>query len=363
VKILILKPSSLGDVVQALPVLRLLKKHLPTSEIYWWLDRRLVPLLEADPDLAGVIPFERERWASPRHWNEALNSLRQMRAHRFDWVIDLQSLFRSGVVAWLANGACTVGLDDAREGARGFYDIAVARPSYYTHAVDWYLTALHTLNVPVHWNFQWLPIRKPVAASIREKWPIGDSRWVAVQPGARWVNKRWPIEHFVQVVNQLAAWDSGLRFVVLGSASDASLGHTIYEALPSRCLDLTGTTSLGEMVEWIRASHLVITNDTGPMHVAAALHKPLVALFGPTEPRRTGPYGQLHHVLQGSPPCVPCMKATCHFEKPIDCLRGVAPHVVTRVATAQLGSARDRAGATESAGTTAAFVPTYELGR
>src|SRR5881227_1946586 len=94
-KILILKPSSLGDVVQALPVLRLLKKHFPASEIYWWLERRLVPLLETDPDLAGVIPFERERWASPRNWKQAWASLRQIRAHRFDWVIDLQSLLRS----------------------------------------------------------------------------------------------------------------------------------------------------------------------------------------------------------------------------------------------------------------------------
>jgi len=363
VKILILKPSSLGDVVQALPVLRLLKKQFPASEIYWWLDRRLVPLLEADPDLAGVIPFERERWASPLRWNEAWNSLQQIRAHRFDWVIDLQSLFRSGVVAWLANGACTIGLDDAREGARGFYDIVVPRPGYHTHAVDWYLSVLDRLNVPVHWNFQWLPVRKPVAASIREKWPIGDSRWIAVQPGARWLNKRWPIEHFVQVIRQLAAWDSGLRFVVLGSGSDSALGHTLYEAVPDRCIDLTGTTSLGEMVEWIRACQLVITNDTGPMHVAAALRKPVVALFGPTEPRRTGPYGQLDHVLQGSPPCAPCMKATCHFEKPIECLRSVAPQLVTRMAIGQLGSALALAEAAENAGSSAAFNPNYERAR
>jgi len=91
VKILILKPSSLGDVVQALPVLRLIKQHLPHSEVYWWIDSKLAPLLEGDPDLAGVVRFERQRWAAPRHWGELWRSVRWVRAQRFDWVIDLQS--------------------------------------------------------------------------------------------------------------------------------------------------------------------------------------------------------------------------------------------------------------------------------
>jgi heptosyltransferase-1 len=104
VRILILKPSSLGDVVQALPVLRLLKQHLPASEIYWWIDTNLAPLLEGDLDLAGVIHFHRRRWAAPRYWPEIAHSIRWMRQQAFDWVIDLQSLMRSGVFAWLANG-------------------------------------------------------------------------------------------------------------------------------------------------------------------------------------------------------------------------------------------------------------------
>src|SRR5437667_6169396 len=89
-RILILKPSSLGDVVQALPVLRLLKRHLPRSTIHWWIDSALSSLLECDPDLDGLFLFERRRWSSPLHWNEMLASVRQMRALKFDWVIDLQ---------------------------------------------------------------------------------------------------------------------------------------------------------------------------------------------------------------------------------------------------------------------------------
>jgi heptosyltransferase I len=128
-KILILKPSSLGDVVQALPVLRLLKRHLPASEIYWWIESSLAPLLAGDPDLAGIIRFDRRHWDAPRNWVRLGRDLQWLRRQSFDWVIDLQSLLRSGAFAWLANGQLTVGLDEPREGARGFYDLIARRPS------------------------------------------------------------------------------------------------------------------------------------------------------------------------------------------------------------------------------------------
>jgi len=329
-KIFILKPSSLGDVVQALPVLRLLKLHWPDSEIHWWIDSRLASLVEGDPDLAGVVPFERQRWALPRHWPEMWRSIRWMRAQAFDLVLDLQCLARSGAFAWLARGARLVGLDEPREGARGFYDIAVRRPSWYTHAVDWYLEALRVLRVPVHGNFDWLPLRPAVAAAVRRKWPVDSARWMVLQPAARWPNKRWPAESFAALVTRLAAAQPGFHFAILGGEEDRELGTAIARADPRRCLDLTGNLSLGEMVEWIRLSELVITNDTGPMHVAAALRKPLVALFGPTEPRRTGPYGQLENVLQLELPCIPCMKPYCTWSQPQECLRGLTVDRVFR---------------------------------
>ena len=103
----------------------------------------------------------------------------------------------------------------------------------------------------------------------------------------------------------LAAANPGLQFAILGGAEDRPLGEVIARVDAARCLDLTGRISLPEMVEWIRLSELMVTNDTGPMHVAAALGKPVVALFGPTEPRRTGPYRQLEHVLQLTSPVFP----------------------------------------------------------
>jgi lipopolysaccharide heptosyltransferase II len=332
-KILILKPSALGDVVQALPVLRLLKRHWPESEIFWWIAADLAGLLEGDPDLAGVVRFERRRWASPVHWPEMWRSIRWLREQAFDLVIDLQCLARSGAFAWLANGQRLVGLDEPREGARGFYDVIVPRESFYTHAVDWYLSVLPTLRVPVHWNFQWLPERPAIATELKRKWPVDSARWIAIQPGARWTNKRWPVEFYVELVRKLAATEPAFRFAVLGSDADAELGAAIARVDSQRCLDLTGKISLLEMVEWIRLSEMMISNDTGPMHVAAALRKPLVAIFGPTEPRRTGPYAQLEDVIQfRGLPCVPCRKPYCTYSKPMECLRVIsADQVLERV--------------------------------
>ena len=91
---------------------------------------------------------------------------------------------------------------------------------------------------------------------------------------------------------------------------------------------LTGATTLPEMIEWIRLCDVLVTNDTGPMHVAAALRKPVIALLGPTNPRRTGPYGQLQRVTQLALPCVPCMKPVCRFEKPLECMRAIAPETI-----------------------------------
>lgn len=329
-KILILKPSSLGDVIHALPVLRLLKRHLPQSQIYWWIESGLAPLLEGDPDLSGIIRFNRKRWAEPRNWAALWRDVRWARAQSFDWVIDLQCLARSAIFAWLANGHLTVGLDETREGARGFYDLVAPRRSPNTHAIDWYLAVLELLRVPVHWNFDWLPPRPLAASAIRKKWPLQDTRWILLQPGARWATKRWPVDCFAELVRRFPAEQSGARFAILGGEEDRSLGAAIAQAAPHRCLDLTGQLSLPEMLEWIRLSELMVTNDTGPMHAAAAMGKPLLALFGPTNPHRTGPYGQWQNVLHAKLPCVPCLSSRCSNPRHLECLHALSPATVVQ---------------------------------
>jgi lipopolysaccharide heptosyltransferase I len=349
-KILILKPSSLGDVIHAVPVLRLLKAGLPQSRIYWWLDTGLMPLMDGDPDLSGIIPFPRSRWRNPGCLPEVYRSVCSMREHRFDVAIDLQGLARSAFFGWLSRPGILMGLDNpregAREGARGFYDLFAPRSPQGTHAVDRYLAILPLLKIPVHSHFEWLPKRMDAANAVQNKWRPGNAPWVMLLPGARWNNKRWPAQNFAEAVKQLAAREKDLRFAVLGGREDIPLGAEITRSCPSsRCLDLTGKTTLPEMVEWIRLSSLTLTNDTGPMHVAAAMKKPVVAVFGPTDPRSTGPYGQQANVLQaGGLPCIPCFKGICRLANPMACLHAISPDRVVERALQLLVNAPAKAG-------------------
>lgn len=341
-KILILKPSSLGDIIHALPVLRLLKLHLPASQIYWWVDTRFSALIEGDPDLTGIVRFERERWTSPRYWPEMIQSIRWMREQEFDWVIDLQGLGRSAIFSWLARGKLLIGLDNeregGREGARAFYDLAIRSPKG-AHAVDRLQSVLPVLGVPVHKNFQWLPERPQVAAQVKGKWPmITKARWVAIQPGSRWPTKCWPTPYFTNMVHMLTQKFHDVHFAVMGSADDKARADIIHQAAPQRVLNLCGQTTLQEMIEWLRLCSLMVTNDTGPMHVAAALGVPLVAPFGPTDPHSTGPYGQIENVLRIDLPCAPCFKSSCRWHHPMECLTAISPAMVYQSAQRKLGN-------------------------
>lgn len=327
-KVLILKPSSLGDVVQALPVARLLHRARPDAEIHWWLNRELLPLLEGDPDIARVIPFDRKRLGRLSGIPRLISHLNTLRSERYDWVIDLQSLARSAFVSWYARGGFTIGLDDRREGAPAFYDQAVPRAGFTTHAVDWYLDVLRALGIPVDRGFEWLPPRPEVFRLLRCRIPAIEPDCIALQPGARWDNKRWPLGHFRQLIGQLRSRLPRTQILILGGDGDRPLGAALAGEGRAGVVDLTGQLDLQELIEVMRRVRALVTNDTGPMHIAAALGRPVVGLFGPTEPARTGPYGPGHRILRHELPCSPCMKSRCRWRDPIACLVGIAPRLV-----------------------------------
>lgn len=324
-KVLILKPSSLGDVVHALPVARALRRHRPDTRIHWFLNRELAPLLEGDPDIERLIPFDRRGWSRPLGWPDAWSTLRRIRQARYDVILDLQSLARTALIGWIARGGLVIGLDDPREGAPAWHDISIPRPSWDTHAVDWYLAALKPLGIPAGPIVDWLPTRQSVAAPLRARWSSRGEIWVSLQPGARWMTKRWPVERFAAVARGLTALDERLHVAVLGGRDDAALGAAIAGQAGPRVQDFTGRLTLPELIEWLRLTACLVTNDTGPMHLAVAVGTPVVALFGPTAPERTGPYGRLSDVLRGTAPCAPCLKDSCRHVEPLACLNSLTP--------------------------------------
>jgi lipopolysaccharide heptosyltransferase I len=331
-KILIIKPSSLGDIVHALPVLRLLKKNLNHSKISWLVFEEYAGLLEHDPDLSNLIVIQRKNWLNPGAIIKFFNSFIKIQKIGFDWVIDLQGLFRSGIFAWLAKGDLTIGVENQREKASIFYDISVPRPSDHPHAVDWYLAVLKRLGIPNNLDFEWIPPNQIIFSKINDKWKISHYDWLTIIPGSKWLTKCWPPEYFSETIKILAHQYPNLKFALLGSKADSLLCAKISENLKNQCLNLAGKLSLSEMVECLRASKLVIANDTGPMHVAAALKRPIITIFGPTDPSRTGPYGYPPDAtIVSNVPCRPCFSKTCNQPNFIGCLKAITPdQVITR---------------------------------
>jgi lipopolysaccharide heptosyltransferase II len=307
----------------------------------WWLHRNLVPLLEGDPDIHRIIPFDRKAWGRAAGFGQVLREVTALRAERYDLVLDLQGLARSAMVGRACGANRFVGVADWRELAPLFQGESVPRPSKDTHAVDLYLAVARHLGWDTGQPFEWLPHRPAGAAEIRRVFPqLEEGAWIGLQPGARWENKRWPVENWVDLARGILRRIPAVRVAVFGGPDDAALGGFIARSVGNgRLLDLTGRISLPGMIEGLRRIRLLVTNDTGPMHVAVALGRPVVALFGPTSPKRTGPYGQGANVIQvGGLPCAPCMSDRCKISEQFACLKRIGPSDVLEAVLVRVGA-------------------------
>lgn len=307
-RILIIKPSSLGDVVHALPTVNLIRKRFPDAHISWLINNALTSLLSHCPIINEVISF-------PRHQYAKLPALMgRLRQSRFDVVIDLQGLLRSGLMTWLTRAPRRIGLSDAREGARFFYNEIIDVPS--AHAVDRYLHAARHLGCDP------TPIEFPLGVSAQ----IKSEGLIAVNPSARWPTKLWGADKFAELVRRLPRE----RVVLTGSRAEQEKVGQIAQG--SR--NLAGQTDLFQLAELYRRCAVVITNDSGPMHVAAAVGTPVVAIFGPTDPALTGPYGKQHVVLRAGIPCSPCLNDHCTHTPRMECMTLVTVEQVLAAASA-----------------------------
>lgn len=322
-RILIIKPSSLGDIVHALPVLAGLRRAHPRARVSWLIGSGFADLLAGHPLIDELIPFDRGRfgrmWRSPRIAAEFLAFVRSIRARRFDLVIDLQGLFRSGFLARASGAARRVGFADARELATLFYTDRVRCGADAVHAVDRNLCVSAALALPPTAEF---PLPVDAGALARARAMLGatpdDPPILAIVVGARWVTKIWPAERGGELL-AAAVRDGRWRAVLLGAPADRTLADALLSSaarLGSDCrdvIDLVGRTTLRELTALMSLSRVVVCQDSGPMHVAAALGRPTVALFGPTDERRTGPYSSAARVVRVELECAPCRRRRCRF--------------------------------------------------
>ena len=339
---LIIKPSSMGDIVQALPVLTALKEAHPGAHVSWLSSRAFVGLLEGHPRLEEVIEFDRQRFAragrSVGAMLDFLAFLKGLRQKRFTTVLDLQGLFRSGVAALATGAPNRVGFREAREMAPLFYTAEVALPRRDMHAVDRYLALVRHVGLPMPKARDHLPVAPEARESSRrmlaEAGLETGAPYAVLCPYARWDTKQWPAERFAQVADGLYE-TFGARSVLVGSAAASASARAVAGASRHLPLDLTGRTTLKELVAVIAGSRLMVTDDSGPMHIAAAEGVPVVAVFGPTSARRTGPYGPGHRVLSGRAPCSPCYRRECVYaggSLAQCCLRNIGADEVTELA-------------------------------
>ena len=317
---LIIKPSSMGDIVQALPVLTALKETHPGAHVSWLVASPFADLLEGHPRLEEVVVFDRERYArigrSVGTTLEFAQFLKGLRQKRFTTVIDLQGLFRSSLVALASGAPSRVGFRDARELAPLFYTAEVVVGRAEIHAVDRCLALARHVGLHPPKATDHLPVSAARRAAIRRR--LAEAGLGAGEPflvvcaDARWPSKQWPADRFAQVLDRVRA-AAGARSVLVGGPSAVPTAQAITAAMAQPPIDLTNGTTLKELVAVIAEARAMVANDSGPMHVAAAVGTPVVAIFGPTNPRRTGPYGPGHDVFAGRAPCSPCYRRQCLY--------------------------------------------------
>lgn len=269
-------------------------------------------------DVDELIEFKRDEWSRLSQAPRLFKFLRELRGMTFDYVLDFQGLFRSGICTFFARAPQKVGFADAREGAPMFYKHKARIPTDVHHAVD---RNIALLNSAFETTYEYVTprFRHNQAAQqqaddlLQEHGLAGNDKLVAVAPATRWESKSWPPSFFadtlMHIINTVAP---DTRFWLLGTAADAEVGQAIIDQLRSdRVYSFMGATDLPVMMDLLRRSRMLLTHDSGPMHIAAALGIPTIALFGPTDPDKTGPYGEGHHVFRTQVDCAPCFKRQC----------------------------------------------------
>jgi heptosyltransferase I len=330
--ILLIKPSSLGDIVHAMPTCAAIRLAYPKARLTWLVKREWAGLVERIDGVDRV-------WSVESTFTGWLSQVFSLRAEHFDLVVDLQGLFRSAAIGRLSGSPLLVGFANGREGSPWFYSMRVSVPQSEMHAVDRYLLVAKAVGAAEsgtpEFRFRIPQTDYDEADRLLGRFGVTPgTNWVAMSVSARWPTKRWPPESFAEVADRLQQEGFGAVVMIGGPDERADIAAVI-ERMKTPAIDLAGTTTVGLLPAFLSKASLLITNDSGPMHVAAAVGTPVVALFGPTSAVRTGPYGVGHSVLTGNIPCRPCFSRTCHNTLPLECLRTVSPEQVLAAARTQ----------------------------
>ena len=360
-RVLIIRLSSIGDVIHALPVSAALKKAYPHLHLTWIVEEMSAEIVRLDPLVDRVIVLPRSRWkegrtTNPQVWKEYLQFLKELRKEKFDLSLDLQGYAKSGLMALAAGATKRIGWRKMRDGS-GMISPPVPAYKESLHRVEWFLDVVRSLGIeqPIgEANFPLVPsseAKENVSVLLNEGGVTPGTPYVVVNPAAGNLVRRWGAENYSEVVREIAN-RLALPCVLIGTARDAELNREVgrlskagFPQTVSLPLDLAGKTSLGEVVALLAESCLHICGDTGSAHISAALKIPVVAIYGPTDPTFAGPYGQGKGVLFRAGICgAECNAKRCSLvtqtlegNEIAPCLSAITPLEVIQKATLRSG--------------------------
>jgi len=326
--ILIVKLSAIGDVIHALPVAHALKATYPKARITWVVEKPAYDLLTNNPDIDEIIIFDKPKFKSLAGLlRNGYQLSRQLRSHKFDLAIDLQGLFKSAAISFLSGAPKRLVYCNARELSH-LVGQRICGAHEQGHVVDRYLDVARHLSCtmdevvfPIHITESEANKAEAIANHAGLKL---ENPYIVLAPGTNWPSKCWPPTHFAKLADML--YDSDIIPVIIGGPNDKRLAQEITANTQVPPIDLTGKTSMKQLAYIIKQSQAFVGGDTGPMHLAVAVGTRVVTLFGPTDPKRNGPYGDKHVALVVTKECAGCWSKKCKFN--IDCLASISAELV-----------------------------------
>lgn len=330
--ILIIKLSSIGDIVHTLPSLVALRSFYPQSWITWVVEEEASDLLKDNPLLNETISLPLKKWKKnlknlrdfTETIQELLTFLKKIRSRYYDIVLDFQGLFKSGLITFFTHGKRKIGYNHTRELSYLFLNEKVNLWERSQHAIDRYLNLLAHLGIK-HESISFpLALNQEVKDNLyrlfRENRIKGDDPLIALHPWARWQSKLWGEYNFAKLAD-LIIENLNAQVIFLGSKENLGGNTKILSLMQNKAYDLTGKTSLRELAFLLSLCKCLVTVDSGPLHIAIGVNTPVIALFGPTAPWRTGPYSlDLGRVIYKNLPCSPCFKKECRKPKCMECI-------------------------------------------
>ena len=332
-KILIVKLSAIGDVIHTLPALNAIRSHYPEAHITWLVEEAASDLVKNHLALDRVIVSKRKSWLKKLKRfdldavGEIFAFIRELRDTSYDLIIDFQALLKSGILIGFARGRRKIGFGKGMEHMEHSYlflNERIPAVSMEHHALKRSMMLLNALGIQGEKVEYHLPIgskdRQSAGRLINRHGLEQADLIIAINPVAKWETKLWAIDRFAKLADRLIdTYNAEIFFT--GSMEDSGTIQDILSGMSRKAFNFAGLSTLKVLAALYERADLVISTDTGPMHIATATETPVVALFGPTAPWRTGPYGPRHQVIRIEMDCSPCFKRQCET---IDCMHQIS---------------------------------------